>query len=209
MGIQYDGNQGLKDFRKIDNNYKTVEEYIKGTTVKSSVLREKLILEGIKEDKCERCGLAEWQGEKLSLELHHKDGNHYNNDLNNLQILCPNCHSLTQNYRNKTPKSVLDYTNVKVQDKTREIKVNKCIDCGKPITKGAIRCIQCAHNEQRKAERPSREIFKQEIRTIPFTRLGEKYGVSNKAITKWCISYNLPHKKQDIKNYSDEEWEKL
>lgn len=42
---------------------------------------------------------------------------------------------------------------------------------------------------------------------MPFTRIGEKFGVSNKAITKWCVSENLPSRKKDINSYSDEEWE--
>ena len=45
------------------------------------------------------------------------------------------------------------------------------------------------------------------IRTLPFTKIGEKYGVSDNAVRKWCKSRNLPYKKTDIKNYSDEEWE--
>ena len=42
--------------------------------------------------------LSEWMGKPIPLELHHKDGNHYNNDLSNLEILCPNCHAQTDNY---------------------------------------------------------------------------------------------------------------
>lgn len=71
-------------------------------------------------------------------------------------------------------------------------------------------CSQvCAHKEQQKCERPSRDVLKQEIRKVPFVQLGKKYGVSDKAISKWCIAYNLPNKKKDINFYSDEEWDKL
>jgi len=55
----------------------------------------------VKEHRCERCGLTEWQGEKIPLEVHHIDGNRRNNELSNLQLLCPNCHSLTDNFRGK------------------------------------------------------------------------------------------------------------
>lgn len=51
--------------------------------------------------KCECCGLIEWQGQQIPLELHHKDGNNMNNIEENLQLLCPNCHALTDNYRGK------------------------------------------------------------------------------------------------------------
>ena len=93
MGIEYAGNIGGKGI-KSDPKYKTAEEYSKKDYVKSHVLKLKLIKDGIKEQKCEICGVSIWQGVKLPLELHHKDGNHYNNDFDNLQILCPNCHSI-------------------------------------------------------------------------------------------------------------------
>lgn len=52
-----------------------------------------------REWKCECCGLTEWQGKPLSLEIHHINGNRYDNRRENLQILCPNCHSITDNWR--------------------------------------------------------------------------------------------------------------
>ena len=64
-------------------------------------MRKRLFSEKVKDEKCEVCGLTEWLGKKLSLEVDHKDGNRYNHNLNNLQILCPNCHSQTETYRGK------------------------------------------------------------------------------------------------------------
>ena len=61
----------------------------------SSKLRIRLIKEGLKESKCEVCGCVE------SLELHHINGNHQDNRLENLQILCANCHRKTDNFRGK------------------------------------------------------------------------------------------------------------
>lgn len=68
----------------------------------------KLIKSGVKENKCEKCGINSWNNKPLLCELHHIDGNNQNNDLNNLQILCPNCHAQTDFYRgkNKTKKRV-------------------------------------------------------------------------------------------------------
>ena len=45
------------------------------------------------------CGGGEWRGKILTLEVEHKDGNHDNNKEENLQLLCPNCHSITATYR--------------------------------------------------------------------------------------------------------------
>lgn len=95
MRIDYHGNQSGKGI-KHDPKYKTAIEYSQGINVKSHILKVKLIKDGLKENKCEICGLSLWNGIKLPLELHHKDGNHYNNNLDNLQILCPNCHSIQE-----------------------------------------------------------------------------------------------------------------
>lgn len=92
MGIDYKGNQGNKD-KKIDPKRKSAEELAKTSWVSSYKLKLRLLEDGIKEAKCECCGLTEWNGKPIPLELHHKDGNHYNNDLSNLEILCPNCHA--------------------------------------------------------------------------------------------------------------------
>ena len=55
----------------------------------------------------------------------------------------------------------------------------------------------------------TREELKNLIRTMPFTKIGEKFNVSDNAIRKWCDKYNLPRKSSDIKKYSDEEWLKV
>lgn len=55
--------------------------------------------------KCEKCGHGEWFGFKLSLEMHHKDGNVDNMQLENLELVCPNCHSITNNYKSKNKNS--------------------------------------------------------------------------------------------------------
>jgi 5-methylcytosine-specific restriction endonuclease McrA len=54
--------------------------------------------------QCWGCGASEWLGEKLHLEMDHIDGNNKNNDINNIRILCPNCHSITPTWRYKNNK---------------------------------------------------------------------------------------------------------
>lgn len=51
--------------------------------------------------KCEKCGRETWEGAPIPLEVHHEDGNHLNNQLSNLKLLCCNCHALTKNYKGK------------------------------------------------------------------------------------------------------------
>ena len=54
--------------------------------------------------KCENCNLETWLDKPISLEIHHLDGNNLNNVLENIQLLCPNCHSYTENWRGKNIK---------------------------------------------------------------------------------------------------------
>lgn len=51
--------------------------------------------------QCEVCGLNEWNGTNIPLEVHHLDGDRLNNEISNLQLICPNCHALTETYRGK------------------------------------------------------------------------------------------------------------
>ena len=67
-------------------------------------LKNRLLQEGLKEHRCECCGNTQWLGEPMPLELHHKDGNRANNMLQNIELLCPNCHALTDNYRGSKKK---------------------------------------------------------------------------------------------------------
>jgi DNA-binding CsgD family transcriptional regulator len=61
-------------------------------------LKARLVREGLKRNMCERCGLIDWRGEPLTLALHHVNGQRHDNRLENLMLLCPNCHSQTENY---------------------------------------------------------------------------------------------------------------
>lgn len=65
-----------------------------GPHINSHTLRLRLIKEGIKEAKCEVCQNVEWLGKPIPLELHHKNSEHKDNRLENLEINCPNCHAM-------------------------------------------------------------------------------------------------------------------
>ena len=70
--------------------------------ISSYKLKNRLLVENFFEYKCTMCQGTEWLGNPIPLELDHIDGNHENNNLSNLRLLCPNCHALTPTYRGKT-----------------------------------------------------------------------------------------------------------
>ena len=85
-----------------------------------------------------------------------------------------------------------------------------CTKCNKQLyfkTKTGL-CETCYKNNLRKG-RPSREQLKYLIRTLPFTKVGEQFGVSDNAIRKWCKAENLPSKKTEIKAFTDDQWSKI
>jgi hypothetical protein len=61
-------------------------------------LKNRLLKIGLKKNQCEVCGITEWQGQPLSMHLHHINGDGKDNRLGNLELLCGNCHSQTPNY---------------------------------------------------------------------------------------------------------------
>jgi HNH endonuclease len=64
-------------------------------------IKLRLIEAGLKQNCCEECGISEWRGERLALELHHRNGERHDNRLENLAILCPNCHSQSDTWGGK------------------------------------------------------------------------------------------------------------
>lgn len=202
MGIKYKG-QPSKKGCNLGQGYITAEQYLRsGSVIKSHTLKLKLFKDGIKIKQCEICGVSQWQGVELPLELHHKDGDHYNNELSNLMILCPNCHSIQEGNSGKAVKSKEEIAKLAKEAK----RTASCVVCGKPITRNSTYCPECYARESRIVERPSREELKNLIRTTSFLQIGKTYNVSDNAVRKWCVGYGLPKKSSDIKSYSDEEW---
>lgn len=90
------------------------------------IIRKKLLQE--RAHRCENCGLEIWLNQPIPLELHHKDGDAYNNVRSNLILLCPNCHAFTENWRGKNIKNnINDEEFIKALQETSSI----CAACRK------------------------------------------------------------------------------
>ena len=94
LGFKPKKKRPLEEILTENSNYQTFK------------LKNRLFEEGLKERRCECCNNTEWLNKPIALELHHIDGDNTNNKIENLQILCPNCHAQTDTYRglNRVPQ---------------------------------------------------------------------------------------------------------
>lgn len=160
-----------KSFKK-----KNVLEYcFNGSTINSHRLREILIRDGYKQKHCEICMGEKWFENDIPLELDHIDNNHYNNELDNLQIICPNCHAIKTKHK----------YDVKILHPKNENKTKYFCECGKEIRKKSKTCVNCYNINERKVNRPSNEQLLIDVNEIGYCATGKKYGVSDNAIRKW------------------------
>lgn len=143
--------------KETTNNKKyTKESFLKlldtgNLTMKPSRILKKLIEYNLKEYKCEECGISKWNNKEITLELHHIDGNNKNNKLNNFKILCPNCHSQTENFRYKNKKQ----NNEKEHKNKNRKNIHKKIIC--PI---------CNKNFMKDSSKTCRDCYLKSINSI-------------------------------------------
>lgn len=128
-------------------------------------------------------------------------------------LVCSNCHrgihaglvQIPDNYQELYNQAVADEL-IKANNERKKGKQFFCKYCGATVYKGNDCCPQCAHKQQRRVERPSREDLKDLIRNNSFLKVGSIFKVSDNAIRKWCKAYGLPSKKTEINLITDEDW---
>ena len=166
----------------------------KGVIYCSDTLRKRLIKAGLKENKCEVCGLS---GEEVRLELHHINGDHYDNRLENLQIVCPNHHSVTPNFRNRGGKNTTEAIRLEIKKSHLTI----CEYCGKEffsprLDKVQRFCCREHYEAYMKEHNKKTSITKEKLIELcekynNITQIAEELNVTRPTIRKYLIEYDL------------------
>lgn len=169
-------------------NRKSLDEILVKNSSYTNItcLKGRLVKENVLEYKCNKCeNTGSWQGESLSLQLDHINGINDDHRINNLQLLCPNCHSQTETYAEKKHRNVNF-----VEDKICSAK-----NCNKVISKKAEMCRSCRakidrYNKNNKVKnRPSLQTLEKQVKELGYVGTGKRYGVSDNCIRSWIKKY--------------------
>lgn len=175
-----------------------LEDLLKeNTNFKSDSLKRRLVKEGIKEWKCEKCGITHWMGEEITLELHHINGNHFDNRLENLQILCPNCHSQTPTHNGKDRKKYQGHIKKHFEDTEKGYK-KICPICGKEFVADRNErqfCSRECYNKSLLTEQErtiTKDSLQEQIEKCSnISELSKHFGVSRPTIRKYLEQFDL------------------
>ena len=106
--------------------------------------------------------------------------------------------------------------NIQKKYNSKKIKTNSCLICNTLIDSQSKYCSKCSSLlkkeksiKEKESKGITRDFLKKEIRNKSFIQIAKEQKVSDNAIRKWCKLFNLPSKSSEIKNYTDEEWDKI
>ena len=161
-----------------------------GSRVQSHTLKLRLIRDGYKTQSCEQCGISHWNSEEIPLELDHIDGDRFNNNFDNLQILCPNCHAIKTRKQRKPSYSREKIKSLYNNPVIIQKPINKCLKCNTDTTNKFYCSLQCSHESKIKiTENQLKELIK--LHGVNYSRIAKELGVSDKTVSKWCNKYSL------------------
>lgn len=112
------------------------EVLVENSPTQSNSLKKRLIHAGLLKAECSSCDLSEWMGQPIPIELDHINGDSSDNRIENLRILCPNCHALTPTYRGR---------NMNGGVRTAKLTKNSLCECGELKQSRSKNCLKCHH----------------------------------------------------------------
>lgn len=166
----------ISHFSSIKNKEGEIKSRAKSQSLRS------LLKASFVEEKCNICQISQWMGNPLRLDVDHIDGDHSNNNLDNLQFICPNCH------RQKTVGTELS----EVVEKKNSCK------CGKKIGRKSSHCSKCSalsrfgEGTYYSPKLPPIEDFKEMVWNFTLEEISKKYKLSVHSIAKNCERNRIP-----------------
>lgn len=139
-------------------------------------LKKRLLENNLLINKCYSCKQEpEWNGKPLTLQLEHKNGVNNDNRIENIELLCPNCHSQTETYagrKTKKPETL-------------------CYVCGKSgLSQGSKRHLSCSFTRKEKIDWPSIEELNNLANKFSYAEIGRQLGVTGNAVSKRIKKFN-------------------
>ena len=150
-------------------------------------LKKKLLKLNLLDNKCQICNITDWLGIPLVLQLDHINGIHSDNRIENLRLLCPNCHTQTPTHSGKNIKG--------------KYLTNACKFCDNSISQSKIFCNRDCYRffkkkfdkntQPTKIQWPTKEELERLVWEMPATKIGKLLGVSDKSIVNKCKQYDI------------------
>jgi len=181
--------------RKITCRKYTLEEaLVEDSKISRSALKKRLLKVGLLKNICQMCGQEPlWFGKTMYLILDHINGIREDNRLENLRILCPNCNATLDTNGGKNIRAKERFKTV-----AEKVPQNECKICHSKTKNKKYCSRQCFFTAQstiidrshtRKVKRPSVEELNELVQTLPLTKIGIIFGVSDNAVRKWIKKY--------------------